>query len=187
MEHIDITIHIGEKIYKDIALLAYDTYSTHIIGVGNECMKYLHNDAISISSPFENGKLTDSKLAMIMFRIMLERVYKEAGLKHSLRKRNIWICAGYYLEPDDKKILENCFCKLGRCVSFSSDCYPVVYDWLTEDMTRIKDYAEVIIEFGKADPSGFVKNSLKNITSKALEWGIEKDKLLAMCKECLEL
>lgn len=186
MEHIDITIHIGEKIYKDIALLAYDTYSTHIVGIGNECMKYLHNDAISISSPFENGKLTDSKLAMIMFRVMLERAYKEAGLKHTIRKKNLMVCTGYEITDEDKKILEKSFQKLCRVFSFSPESYPVIYDILSENKADMQ-YGEIIIEFGKADPSGFVKNSLKNITSKALEWGIEKDKILAMCTECLEL
>ena len=186
MEHIDITIHIGEKIYKDIALLAYDTYSTHIVCIGNECMKYLHNDAISISSAFENGKLTDSKLAMIMFRVMLERAYKEAGLKHTIRKKNLMVCTGYEITDEDKKILEKSFQKLCSVFSFSPESYPVIYDILSENKADMQ-YGEIIIEFGKADPSGFVKNSLKNITSKALEWGIEKDKILAMCKECLEL
>ena len=96
------------------------------------------------------------------------------------------VCTGYEITDEDKKILEKSFQKLCRVFSFSPESYPVIYDILSENKADMQ-YGEIIIEFGKADPSGFVKNSLKNITSKALEWGIEKDKILAMCKECLEL
>lgn len=187
MEHMEITVHITKTgtVYKDKALIAYDTSTSKVLGIGEECNAWLNQSLVTVTSPLKDGKIASFQASVLMFKMMIKRAYEEAGIKCLSKKRKVAVCVGTEMTEIEQKALEDCFYTFSKDLIVAKVSYQALLDMMAENKER--RLPEVIVEIGQTDMTDFVKMSLKKVTDQAQKWGFEKKKILEMCRECLEL
>ena len=79
MEHMEIIVHITKTgtVYKDKALIAYDTSTSKVLGIGEECNVWLNQSLVTVTSPLKDGKIASFQASVLMFKTMIKRAYEE--------------------------------------------------------------------------------------------------------------
>ena len=82
MYAIDLNVYITHKQVeiKEKALVAYEESTGKICAFGQEIEKYENVEGIIVTTPFKFGKITNYNCAVAIFKHIVDKAYKEAGI-----------------------------------------------------------------------------------------------------------
>lgn len=189
MDAVEIIVRLEqEKIeIREKALVAYEVSTNKILTVGNGCEKYVGYEGVNVVSPLEEGKIADFTVAVALFRVLLDKAYKETGKKPLMKKR-VGICTGVKLNEVERKAFEECIqmSTKPREVYICEKNYEKMLEGFEVFQVPQKQRPEVVFEIGGMDLKRVVSISVKKIMDMAKEQGIEKTEVVRMIQEALE-
>ena len=164
MYAIEVIVHMTkyQTEIKEKALVAFDKSSGKIYALGQEAEKYENVEGITVATPFNLGKITDYNMAVAFFKYLLNKAYKEIGIR-PVFKKTMGICTDRKFDEIERKVWEDCLLQSVKAkellISEKS------YEKLIEQIPLFPEITlpEVVFEMGPIDINELIRGTIDEI------------------------
>lgn len=169
---------------KDKALVAYETSSGKILAIGQECDKYVELEGASVISPLEEGRIAEYTAALALFKQLIDRAYKAAGVKGFLKK-SVMVCSPGMANEVDRKAILDCISKNLKTgdIWISDKSYSNALEQF-ELLNKTK-VPNLVIEIVPEAVETIIENSISRVLKLAGQKGISDEEVIRIYNETL--